>query len=89
MQEIIDYLISEIKQQHQWRLQAEDCGGDEAMESWDMKEERILSDIQNIKTHNSEYVPPTAKSCQNCRRDETDDAQYCVVCENFSQWKPA
>jgi len=50
-----------------------------------------FEDVKHLldKSHNSEYVPPTAKSCQNCRRDETDDAQYCVVCENFSQWKPA
>lgn len=86
MQEIVDYLISQIKQQHDWRLEEEGCGGDEIMESWDINEERILTDIQNIKSHNSEYVT-VRKSCQNCY---CQDRCFHKTCEppQYKNWTP-
>jgi len=45
MEDIIKYLISELKQEYIWRAEDAECGGCEMQEGWDMREDAIRGNI--------------------------------------------
>ena len=42
---VLDAVLKELKQQHSWRLESQECGGDEIVESYGNLKARLVEDL--------------------------------------------